>query len=116
MSVKINTIAIMSDHNFPPGWNYNPSAWPQRLPVVVFTLVGLGIATYLALYRYDVFVTVWEPFFGDGSRVILDSQVSNLIELYLGLPITDAVLGAFGYVLDALTGVIGGNRRRRTMP
>ncbi|HEX2194331.1 MAG TPA: vitamin K epoxide reductase family protein, partial [Candidatus Limnocylindria bacterium] len=53
---------------------------------------------------------VWEPFFGDGSRVILNSSISHL------LPVPDAALGAFGYLLDAVTGVIGGRQRWRTMP
>lgn len=106
----------MSDQHRPPGWTYNPSAWPQRVPIVGLSLLGFGIATYLALYQYGVVDTVWEPLFGDGSRVILDSQTSHAIELYLGLPITDAALGAFGYALDAVTGLIGGRRRWRTMP
>ena len=53
---------------------------------------------------------VWEPFFGDGSRTILNSSVSRI------LPIPDAVLGAFGYLLDAMTGIIGGRARWRKMP
>lgn len=32
------------------------------------------------------------------------------------MPIPDAALGAFGYLLDAVTGVIGGRQRWRTMP
>lgn len=94
----------------PPGWETNPSAWSQRLPIVGLALVGFGIATYLALYQYGVVDTVWEPFFGDGSRTILDSRLSNV------LPVKDAALGAFGYLLDAVTGVIGGTKRWRTMP
>jgi hypothetical protein len=94
----------------PPGWDYNPSGWSQRLPIVALALAGFGIATYLALYQWGVLGRVWEPFFGDGSRVILNSSVSHL------LPVPDAALGAFGYVLDAATGVIGGRRRWRTMP
>ncbi len=54
--------------------------------------------------------TVWEPFFGQGSRVILTSSVSRL------LPIPDAALGALGYVLDAVTGAVGGRGRWRSMP
>jgi len=53
---------------------------------------------------------VWEPFFGDGSRTILTSATSRI------LPVPDAALGAFGYLLDAVTAVIGGRRRWRTMP
>jgi hypothetical protein len=32
------------------------------------------------------------------------------------LPVTDAALGAFGYLLDAVTGLIGGRARWRAMP
>ena len=94
----------------PPGWDYNPAKWSQRLPIVGLALVGFGIATYLSLYQLDVFSSVWEPFFGDGSRKILNSRISHI------LPIPDAALGAFGYLLDAVTGAIGGTRRWRTMP
>ncbi|HEU4700092.1 MAG TPA: vitamin K epoxide reductase family protein [Gemmatimonadales bacterium] len=94
----------------PPGWSYNPSSWPQRLPLIGVALVGLGIAGYLALYQWGVFGSVFEPFFGDGSRRILHSSVSRL------LPIPDAALGALGYVLDAVSGAVGGERRWRTLP
>lgn len=94
----------------PPGWSYNPSSWPQRLPLIGVALVGLAIAGYLALYQWGVFDRVFEPFFGDGSRRILHSPVSRL------LPIPDAALGALGYVLDAVSGAVGGARRWRTLP
>lgn len=94
----------------PPGWVKNPSAWPERLPIVGLALVGLGIATYLSLFQYGVIDTVWEPFFGEGSRTVLTSRLSEV------LPVKDAALGAFGYLGDAVTGVIGGQKRWRTMP
>jgi hypothetical protein len=94
----------------PPGWSYNPSSWRQRLPIVVLALAGFGIATYLALYQWRIVQGVWEPFFGRGSEIILNSSVSRV------LPIPDAALGALGYLLDAVTGVIGGRERWRTMP
>ncbi|WP_116051128.1 vitamin K epoxide reductase family protein [Amycolatopsis palatopharyngis] len=94
----------------PPGWRQNPSAWSQRLPIVAVALVGFVIATYLALYQYGVFDTVWEPFFGDGSETVLNSKLSHV------LPISDAALGAFGYLADAVSGVIGGRGRWRSMP
>src|SRR5918999_210142 len=96
--------------NSPPGWAYNPSDWSQRLPIIALALAGFGIATYLALYQWGVLARVWEPFFGEGSRVILNSSISHL------LPVPDAALGAFGYLLDAVTGIIGGRQRWRTMP
>ena len=94
----------------PPGWTYNPSAWSQRLPIAALALVGCGVATYLALYQWRIVPEVWEPFFGEGSRVILNSGISRV------LPIPDAALGALSYLLDAITGVIGGRDRWRTMP
>jgi uncharacterized membrane protein len=94
----------------PPGWEYNPSAWSQRLPVIVLSLVGGGIAGYLALYQLEVLDTVWEPFFEDGSEEILNSSVSDL------LPVPDAALGLLGYLADAVSGVIGGRGRWRSMP
>lgn len=101
---------LTADSDIPPGWVKNPSAWPERLPIVGLALVGFGIAAYLTAFQYDLVDTVWEPFFGDGSRTVLDSDLSRV------LPVSDGALGALGYVLDAATGVIGGTRRWRTMP
>lgn len=94
----------------PPGWSFNPSTWSQRTPIILLALVGFAIAGYLALYQLDVFDSVWEPFFGNGSRKILNSKVSHI------LPIPDAALGALSYLLDAVTGAIGGRGRWRSMP
>ncbi|MFB3818588.1 MAG: vitamin K epoxide reductase family protein [Candidatus Methylomirabilales bacterium] len=94
----------------PPGWDYNPAAWSQRLPIVGLALLGFAVAGYLALFQVGVLADVWEPFFGDGSRRILTSGVSRL------LPISDAALGAAGYLADAVAGLIGGPLRWRTMP
>ncbi len=101
---------MTSDQVVPPGWSKNPSSWSERLPIIALALVGTAIASYLALYQLGVFDAVWEPFFGRGSQVILNSKVSHI------LPIPDAALGAFGYLLDAVTGSIGGRDRWRSMP
>src|SRR5207248_54314 len=93
-------------NDIPPGWSYNPSAWPHRLPVLVLALAGCAVATFLALYQLNVIAHVWEPFFGSGSRVILrESSIARL------LPVPDALIGAVLYLLDALTDVIGGRAR-----
>lgn len=94
----------------PPAWDYNPSKWSQRIPIVILAVLGFFIASYLAFYQLDWIPEVWEPFFGDGSEIILNSSISHI------LPIPDAALGAIGYLVDAVTGVIGGTRRWRTMP
>ena len=100
----------MQEKFIPPGWDYNPSTWGQRIPIVVIAMVGFIIAMYLGFYQLRIIDTVWEPFFGDGSKKILNSKVSHF------LPIPDAILGAFGYLLDAVTGIVGGVKRWRTMP
>lgn len=93
---------------FEPG---APSDWSQRLPVVLLSLVGCGIAVYLTLYQVGIVAHVWEPFFGDGSRVILkQSAVARL------LPVPDAALGALAYLLEAMAECVGDRQRSRTWP
>lgn len=101
----------MAGYDVPPGGSRNPSAWSERWPAVALALTGFGIATYLGLYQLGVFTAVWEPFFGDGSYQIL--KQSSIAQF---LPVPDALLGAFMYLLDVLAGSIGGSTRWRTMP
>lgn len=99
-----------TDEYVPPGWSTNPSAWSERLPIIGLGFVGVLISSYLGLFQLGIIGTVWEPFFGNGSRTILTSGVSHV------LPVPDAVLGAFSYFLDVVTGAIGGRDRWRTRP
>ena len=65
----------------------------------------------MSLFQFNILDSVWDPVFGsESTRKILTSPVSTL------LPIPDAALGAIGYLVDVVTGVIGGKRRWRTMP
>ncbi|WP_439621615.1 vitamin K epoxide reductase family protein [Gemmata sp.] len=103
------------DPNAPPGWEYNPASWRERLPIIALAVIGFAIAMYLSLYQWHAFDRVFEPFFGDDSHVILrESGVSKWSERTFGVP--DAFLGALGYLADAVAGVIGGTRRWKTMP
>lgn len=104
----------VSGSEVPPGWDTNPSSWSQRIPIVVLAIVGGVAATWLALYQQDVVDTVWEPFFGDGTTDIV--KESGFSEFFERFPVGDAAIGALGYGADAVTGVIGGTRRWRTMP
>jgi uncharacterized membrane protein len=101
----------MRENELPPGWGHNPSAWPWRLPVLLLALAGCGIAVYLTLYQTDVLATVWEPFFGNGSRRILKESA---IARYL--PVPDASLGAAAYLLEAILEVSCGRDRWRRRP
>ena len=96
--------------NVPPGWSYNPSSWNQRVPVIFLSWVGFFIARYLGAFQLGYIDSVWDPFFGDGTRQILESKVSK------SFPVSDATLGAFSYILDVLFGYAGNTHRWRTMP
>jgi|SRR5919202_1160789 uncharacterized membrane protein len=104
------TYPISVSTGIPPGWTYNPSAWNERIPLVLAAVLGLCIALYLSLYQLHVFQSVWDPLFGSASsETTLTSSISKV------LPIPDALLGAISYLLDAVSGVIGKTRRGKTM-
>lgn len=94
----------------PPAWSYNPSTWQQRLPLVLVGFLGFCIAMYLAFYQMHIISSVWDPFFGDGTEKVLTSKLSQKF------PIPDALLGAFGYLLDVVSGIIGSTDRWKTKP
>ncbi|MDQ1921563.1 NAD-dependent epimerase/dehydratase family protein [Massilia pseudoviolaceinigra] len=106
----ITPVARISGPDAPPGWDYSPSGWTNRLPIIALALVGLVISRYLAAFQLGHIDAAWDPFFGDGTERIITSSVSE------AWPVADAGLGASVYVLEIVTGVIGDKRRWRTMP
>ena len=64
----------------------------------------------MAAYQLGYIDTIWDPVFGDGTRLVITSKVSK------SFPIPDAGLGALAYSLEALMGCKGGPARWRTMP
>jgi hypothetical protein len=103
-------VMMMPGPDLPPGWSYNPSTWLQRAPIIGLAFVGFFISRYLAAYQLGYIDRVWDPFFPDGTRRVLESEVSR------AWPISDAGLGALSYMLEALSGYMGGEQRWRTMP
>lgn len=102
--------SMMAQEDIPPGWDYSPSSWSQRLPIIALAFVGFFIARYLTAYQLGHITTVWDPFFGEGTARIITSDVSK------AWPVADAGLGAVSYLLEALSGMMGDRRRWRTMP
>lgn len=96
--------------SIPPGWNYNPSSWTQRVPIVLIGLIGWLFARYMATYQLGYLPSIFDPFFGEGTFKVITSDVSH------AFPISDAGLGAAAYTLEALWGCQGGVRRWYTMP
>lgn len=100
----------MEGPEIPPGWTYNPSSWAQRTPIILLGLVGIFLSRVMAAFQLGYIDTLWEPFFGDGTRRVLQSEVSR------SFPISDAGLGMVTYVLEVLSGLMGDKKRWRTMP
>ncbi len=100
----------MKGPEVPPGWSYNPSAWPQRAPVIALAFLSFLIARYMAAFQLGYIQTAWDPFFGNGTERVLTSEVSK------AWPISDAGLGAMTYMIEVLMGLMGDQRRWRTMP
>lgn len=94
----------------PQGWSYNPSAWSQRVPVILLAAGSFVVAAYLGAYQLGYVDRIWDPVFGLGTERVLDSAVSR------AWPVSDAALGAAMYLIDMLMACAGGTRRWRTMP
>lgn len=112
-----SAVAALTGPDIPPGWSYNPSTWTQRIPIIVLAIIGLYVSRYLSAYQLGQIDDVWEPFFlgsiadpQNGTEEIITSSVSE------AWPVPDAAVGGYTYMLEILTGVVGTQRRWRTMP
>ncbi len=94
----------------PPGWSYNPSSWPQRSILILLAFAGWMVSRYLGAYQMGFIDQIWEPFFGEGSKKVLFSDISH------SLPVSDGALGAYAYTFEFLMVWIGAPTRWRTMP
>ncbi len=110
-------LAALTGPEIPVGWNYNPSTWTQRLPIIALAVVGLYVSRYLAAYQLGHVDSVYEPFFEgsvadprNGTEEIITSWVSE------AWPVSDAAVGGYTYALEILTGLVGSRVRWRTMP
>jgi nucleoside-diphosphate-sugar epimerase len=106
----MSMVGMATGPDVPPGWDYSPSDWTQRLPIIVLALVGFFVARYMAAYQLGHIPNAWDPFFGGGTETIITSELSK------AWPVSDAGLGALSYMLEALSGIMGDRKRWRTMP
>lgn len=101
----------MNEPDSSPHHTGTHSDWDRRLPAVALALLGCAVATHLGLIQLSLIPEVWEPFFGNGSRIILkESAVAR------SLPVPDALLGAIVYLAEAVAECVGGRQRWRTRP
>jgi uncharacterized membrane protein len=110
MMPGMDMTVMMEGADIPPGWSYNPSTWLQRAPIILLAVVGFLASRYMAAFQLGHIDTAWDPFFGDGTRRVLTSDISKMF------PISDAGLGAVAYVIEILMGFMGDRARWRTMP
>ena len=101
------------DVNAPP-WDYNPSAWSQRIPICLLALAGFVISAYLSLFEWGLISSVWDPVFGRDTERVLASDVAHRLHRWFGIP--DAALGAVAYLGDAGLGLAGSTRRWQYRP
>jgi hypothetical protein len=107
--------AIMPDLNVAaPPFDYNPSAWSQRIPLAVLAGVAFVVSAYMALYQWRLIAEVWDPIFGQGTHRVLDSDVSEQMRSWMRIP--DAALGAVAYLGDAIYALVGTTRRWQYHP
>jgi uncharacterized membrane protein len=71
----------------------------RAIGLVVLALVGAAISMELAAFQLGLVAGVWDPIFGDGSRAVLTSPLSQ------ALPVPDALIGAVVYLIDAALGI-----------
>jgi uncharacterized membrane protein len=109
-SVIIPMRSEMPGPEVPPGWTYNPSTWAQRAPVIVLATLSFFFSRYMASFQLGHIPAAWDPLFGKGTEMVLTSAVSA------AFPVSDAGLGAYTYILELLSAVMGDARRWRTMP
>lgn len=94
----------------PPGWTYNPSSWWQRGIIIALGFVSFLIARAMTAYQLGHTDSIWDPIFTPGTPAVLTSDVSR------AWPVSDAGLGAVAYMVESLSGFMGGRSRWRTMP
>lgn len=97
-----------------PPFEHNPSGWKHRVPIAVLSFVAFFISAYMALYQWRLIPEVWDPVFGDGTRLVLDSEASEWMRSWMRIP--DASLGAIAYLGDAIYGLAGTTRRWQYRP
>ncbi|KTD57039.1 Vitamin K epoxide reductase family protein [Legionella santicrucis] len=116
-NVGIAPNAALTGPIIPPGWDFSPSSWVQRIPIIILAFIGFYISRYMAAYQLGHIDFVWDPFF-TGNPQNPKNGTEEIITSYLSKkwPISDAGFGAVVYLFEILTGVIGGTNRWRTMP
>ena len=80
----------------------------RHLLIAALAAVAMCVAVYLGMYQLRLIASVWDPIFGRGSELVLDSKVSQAIRHYTIVP--DSLLGAAAYACEVFFAL---NRKHR---
>lgn len=112
--VMVGSFSLISEQEqekqFSSGLSYNPSSYSHRTVIVLLASICFLLARYLAFYELHYISTVFDPVFGKGTALVLNSKVSK------SFPVPDAGLGSIAYLLEAIFCWQGGESRWKTMP
>jgi uncharacterized membrane protein len=95
-------------------FDYNPSAWRQRVPICLLAAVAGMLAGHMAMFQWELIPYAWDPVFGEQTEKVLTSKVAKRMDHWIGIP--DAALGAVAYLGDAIFGLAGSTRRWQYRP
>ena len=95
-------------------YDYNPSAWSQRVPISILAFVAAGITVYMSLFQWGWIDTIWDPVFGGQTAKVLKSDLAERMFLLIG--IHDSAMGTIAYLGDAILGLAGSTRRWQYRP
>ena len=98
----------------PKPWKYNPSEWNQRIRICCLAAPAVFITIYMGLYQWRLIDHVWDPFFGEQSQQVLDSEVSHTLWKWFRVP--DSIMGAIAYLGDIIFALAGSTRRWQDRP
>lgn len=105
---------IIKTRGIPRPWSHNPSSYIQRVTIALVALPAVFISLYLGLYQWGFIDTVWDPFFGEQTAKVLDSNVSHYLRNLFIIP--DAILGFLAYLGDVIFALAGSQRRWQYRP
>jgi uncharacterized membrane protein len=98
----------------PEPWKYNPSKWSQRIVISLVASIAVVIAVYMGLYQLRLIDHVWDPIFGEQSKLVLDSNVSHSMRKWFRMP--DSIMGSLAYLGDIIFALAGSTRRWQDRP
>lgn len=105
-------IDVPHSTSIPPGWEYNPSSWTQRLWVAGLSVLGILLATYTSNFATSWADSFWRIFSSSGSEAANGWSALSL------RPISTPhfAFGAASYLMTLAIALPGSEERWRKQP